>query len=147
MYNGKPIKDKRKELGLSAKELAEIIGVKEGNIYKWEKGTKPHDPENFLKIQNWLSGKTETVTDSKNGAVVSNKAQHGDQSKKPGLPADLIERLTEEIISIRATLKVISLEIAPLIAKENHQSKASASLQLEKDISAEVERLKALDRK
>lgn len=146
VYNGKPIRDKRKKLGLSAKELGELIGVKDDNIYKWEKGTKPHDPEDFLKIETWL--KDESVPDSKNGAVVQNKAQHGTNSQKQGL--DLIKevtRLIDEHLTVKATLKVLISELAPLISKATGKSHASVSSQMEKDISAEILNLKTYVRK
>lgn len=61
MFTGQDIRDKRKKLGLSAEELAEILGVSKDNIYKWEKGHKPGSGDNYLKVENWLSGKTENV--------------------------------------------------------------------------------------
>jgi len=41
-------------LHLSAEALAELLGVKKENIYKWERGTRPSDPDIYLKIETWL---------------------------------------------------------------------------------------------
>lgn len=40
---------------MSAEDLARKLGLKKENIYKWEKGSKPQDPEEFEKIMNWLN--------------------------------------------------------------------------------------------
>lgn len=61
MALGDDIKLKRKTAGLSAEALADLIGVSKDNLYKWEKGTKPSDPEDYLKITAWLSGKVEFI--------------------------------------------------------------------------------------
>lgn len=65
MVEGIEIRKRRKGLGLSAKELADILGVKEANIYKWEKGHKPNNPEEYLLLQRWLNGKFENVPHEK----------------------------------------------------------------------------------
>lgn len=146
MFKGEDIKKKRKDLKLSAKKLAALIQVDEGNIYKWEKGHKPHDPEDFLKIQAWLSEKTETVTNSKNGAVVPNKPQGSHNSEKQLL--DLIKeinQLREQQIETEAKFIVIFSELAHLMAKGSGQSHASAALQLKKDVSIGTANLKTLE--
>lgn len=71
MFTGKQIRDKRKLEGLSVKALALKIGVEEDNLYKWEKGTKPSNPEDYLKVSKWLenvpreNGKVVAVSDFK----------------------------------------------------------------------------------
>lgn len=57
MFTGEDIRKKREKLDLSVKELADLLSVKVDNLYKWEKGTKPSDPEDFIKIESWLKGK------------------------------------------------------------------------------------------
>lgn len=52
---GELIKDKRKAERLSAEDLALKLGLKKENIYKWEKGSKPSDPEDYTKINAWLN--------------------------------------------------------------------------------------------
>lgn len=66
MFDGRVIRKKRKELKLSAPQLAELLQVNLQNLYKWEKGTKPSDPEDYIKIENWLSGKLEIVPNHTN---------------------------------------------------------------------------------
>lgn len=62
------IKTKRKAEKLTAEGLAERIGVSKDNIYKWEKGTKPSDPEDYQKIMAWLGRKIEIVPIKKPGS-------------------------------------------------------------------------------
>lgn len=61
MIKGSEIRKRRKEMGLSTQALADLLKVKVDNLYKWEKGTKPTDPEDYIKLENWLSGKLENV--------------------------------------------------------------------------------------
>lgn len=61
MFKGEDIRKKRKSLQLTVDELASIIGVKSDNLYKWEKGTRPNNAEDYLKVENWLTGKLESV--------------------------------------------------------------------------------------
>jgi transcriptional regulator with XRE-family HTH domain len=52
---GKRIKEKRKAERLSAEDLAVKLGTKKENIYKWEEGAKPSDPEIFSRLNGWLA--------------------------------------------------------------------------------------------
>jgi transcriptional regulator with XRE-family HTH domain len=52
---GKRIKDKRKKERLSAEDLAIRLETKKENIYKWEMGAKPSDPEVFGRLNAWLN--------------------------------------------------------------------------------------------
>lgn len=54
MVTGKDIKAKRKELGLSVVKLAHKLKLPADNIYKWEKGTRPSDPEDYKKIEKFV---------------------------------------------------------------------------------------------
>lgn len=51
---GERIKMKRTELGISARKLAIILNTSKENIYKWEGGSTPSDPEVYNRIINWL---------------------------------------------------------------------------------------------
>ncbi len=51
---GLRIKEKRKKERLSAEDLALKLDLKKDNIYKWERGSKPSDPEDYKKIMEWL---------------------------------------------------------------------------------------------
>lgn len=74
MINPKAIRAKRKSLHLSAEALAELLGVKKENIYKWERGTRPSDPDIYLKIETWLREGPELSNvpheTSKNGKIL-----------------------------------------------------------------------------
>lgn len=61
MLLGDQIKSRRKAEKLSAEALAEKLRVSKDNIYKWEKGTKPSDPEDYVKIKAWLDSKLEEI--------------------------------------------------------------------------------------
>lgn len=61
MFEGDEIRRKRKASKLSAQGLADLLNVEKHNVYKWEKGHKPNDPEEYLRLESWLSGKVENV--------------------------------------------------------------------------------------
>lgn len=50
------IKEARKKRGHSMADVSQLIGIKSDKIYKWEKGTKPSDPEDLAKIKDYISG-------------------------------------------------------------------------------------------
>jgi transcriptional regulator with XRE-family HTH domain len=60
---GERIKAKRDEEDISAEKLAKILGVTKENIYKWERGSKPSDPQVYNRITNWLN-KSERSTNT-----------------------------------------------------------------------------------
>lgn len=51
---GLRIKKFRESQGLKRIEFADRFGIKIDNLYKWEKGTKPSDAEDFLKLEEIL---------------------------------------------------------------------------------------------
>lgn len=64
---GQKIRVLRKAKGLSVEEFAAKHNLNKANLYKWETGTKPSDPEDFIKLENIL--KLESVpheTDNQN---------------------------------------------------------------------------------
>lgn len=103
MFTGDQLKQKRKSAGLSAEALAKLLSVKKDNIYKWEKGTRPTDPEDFLKVSNWVAGKIEIVP-------------HGTERKPT--EATLMERILEKQNSL---IEVQNLLLSEL--KEGLQEK------------------------
>jgi transcriptional regulator with XRE-family HTH domain len=50
----------RKSKGHSVKTVSQITGIPADRIYKWEKGTKPQDAEDLLKIREYMDGKLES---------------------------------------------------------------------------------------
>ncbi len=52
---GELIKAKRQKQDISAQQLADYIGVKVFNVYKWENGSKPSDPDVYQKLKDWLN--------------------------------------------------------------------------------------------
>lgn len=61
MFTGEQIRQKRKQQGMSAEDLANYLNVKKENLYKWERGHKPNNAEDYIKLENWLDGKLENV--------------------------------------------------------------------------------------
>lgn len=56
------LKEKREKDGLSAQQLANMLGATKESIYKWESGTRPQSKGMNRKIQNYLNS-TIPVTD------------------------------------------------------------------------------------
>lgn len=54
MTIGEKIKLKRSQEGLSAAKVAKLLGTNKENVYKWENGSTPSDPEVYNKIVKWL---------------------------------------------------------------------------------------------
>jgi transcriptional regulator with XRE-family HTH domain len=74
VLDGKEIRKKRDLLGLSARELADLLNVDKANLYKWEKGHMPSDPTDYIKIENWLkNGHAESVPKSTISGSLENK--------------------------------------------------------------------------
>ncbi len=61
MFSGEEIRKKRKSLGLSAAELAILLNVSRESLYKWEKGHRPNNAEEYIRLEKWLNGKLENV--------------------------------------------------------------------------------------
>lgn len=59
MIDFRLIKKKRKEQKLSVIQLADKLGVSKDALYKWEKGTTPSNPVDYLKLEGWLGVKLE----------------------------------------------------------------------------------------
>lgn len=55
MEIGEKIKHKRIKERMSAQDLAIKLSLKKENIYKWESGSKPSDPEEFARVSAWLN--------------------------------------------------------------------------------------------
>lgn len=85
--DGKAIREKREMLKLSAPQLAKLIGVTNGKIYKWEAGsTIPNTKADYNKITNWLNGttvKVQKVIKPSNGVPSEDwKKKHDEVEKK-----------------------------------------------------------------
>lgn len=65
MIKGPDIKEKRKALGLTVSQLADNIGVSKANLYKWEKGHIPSNPEDYRKLEQWMNGMENVPRDTK----------------------------------------------------------------------------------
>lgn len=55
MKLGDQIKAKRNKERLSAEDLARKLGLKKENIYKWERGSTPSNPEEYKIVTDWLN--------------------------------------------------------------------------------------------
>lgn len=59
----------RKSRGHSVQKVSELTGINVDKLYKWEKGTRPSDAEDLLKIREYMSGKVETPPKKENGKL------------------------------------------------------------------------------
>lgn len=93
MFTGDEIKRMRKQQNISAIKLAHLLNVKVENLYKWEKGHRPTDPTDYIKIESWLSGKLENVP--------RDTVSTGNNLDTPKeLPWQIIDRLSKGIENI-----------------------------------------------
>lgn len=91
MFKGHDIRVKRRALGLSAERLSAILGVKKDNLYKWEKGHRPNDPDEYLRVEKWLisqeiiphslSQTTDKLTTSTKAPAFEMKPSNGNSDK------------------------------------------------------------------
>lgn len=55
MFTGEQLKDKRLSVKWSTVRTAKYFKTKPGNIYKWEQGKTPRDPELYNKVDAWVN--------------------------------------------------------------------------------------------
>lgn len=93
MVKADDIKRKRKAEGLTVQELSEKLKVSKANLYKWEKGHKPANPEDYIKLENWLKDKVESVPQETVETIPQEPAKP--VSQQDGLTLQAIVNLTE----------------------------------------------------
>jgi transcriptional regulator with XRE-family HTH domain len=98
---GEKIKAKRKKDKLSAEELGVLLGVPKDRIYKWEKGAKPSDAEDLIKVQKWLNGELESDPNPGRNKMAI------DSSK---------ESMAKEILHLKAVVKAQGQLLAKMVA-------------------------------
>jgi transcriptional regulator with XRE-family HTH domain len=119
-FDGRAIRKKRDELGLSARQLAEQLQVDKGNLYKWEKGHTPADPQDYIKITNWLgagveSVPRETVNHSTNG---SKQAHEAPMSHSQPVQERYIKLLEETVKEKKDQLKELQVRLDELAGRQ-----------------------------
>lgn len=107
MFTGKELKEKRKLLKLSAKKLADILSVKKDNIYKWEKGIRPNNAEDYIKVEKWIHGKLENVPHETNPEDNLINTLSGDDQEK-------FRTQRDQISYLRACVSVVMNELAAI---------------------------------
>lgn len=60
MNLGVQLRTYRKSKGHSVQKVAELTGIPADRIYKWEKGTRPSDAEDLLKIRAYMGEQMES---------------------------------------------------------------------------------------
>lgn len=120
---GKKIKNKRKEDNLSAKDLAELLKVPMDRIYKWEKGARPSDPQDFILITKWLDGHLE-----------------GEPNKKIAIDYDK-ESMAKDLIQLKAIVKMLRSRHAKLEAKVLGRSLEEVLEELDNDTTINIKDL------
>lgn len=98
---GERIKEKRKAERLSAEDLAIKLNINRANVYKWEKGSKPSDPEEYKRLMDWLN----------NGDNVPRIPEQKENDSKQNVDSGTaIENLSQSnLILARSVEKAISL--------------------------------------
>lgn len=105
---GARIKEKRDSQDLSAEKLALKLGVTKENIYKWERGSKPSDPDQLAALMKWLN-------DLENGTnkMADGTAKH---EAKPDLLATLMETMTQLMKTQNSLLEEQKKEVVSKIS-------------------------------
>jgi transcriptional regulator with XRE-family HTH domain len=129
---GDRIKRKREKERLSAEDLAIKLGLKSSNIYKWERGSTPSNPEDYNKINAWLNNLEYVPNDPKVNSDLETE----------------LANIQATLIKLDATAKIIGTNVAELMAAKRGISVAKAAQELEETIRAEVEQvLRGLNKK
>lgn len=89
------LKRYRKKKGHTMADIEALTGIPAENLYKWEKGTKPSDAEQLLKLRDYLAGKLETVpylstTSSKPQKLETPAHRNNSSAKKEGKETPLM---------------------------------------------------------
>lgn len=95
MLEGHKLRLKRKKLKLSAERLGEILGVSQENIYKWEKGTQPSVPEQYLRVMKWLSDENPDLSEKVTSAPTK------PQEPAPVDKSELLDIMRERIKELK----------------------------------------------
>lgn len=132
MFDGKHIRAKRRALNLSAEKLAALLNVNVNNLYKWEKGHRPHDPEDYIKVEKWLAGNQESVTTFQNAPQ---PPQNGEKSELLEMYRERIKELKEDKDYLKRNLefsltglavgqKSILAHVSTILEKDNEREAA-----------------------
>lgn len=150
MVNGESIRQKRKKDGMNARELADYLDVKVENLYKWEKGHKPTDPEDYIKLEKWLSGKSESVP-KKNTPVASLQPQGG-QDYRDEVIALLKEKINSDgrifayAQTNQALLKTVVATLAKIQSKVDKRKLQEVQVEMNNLVSHQLDLLRKGDK-
>lgn len=100
MNLGQKIRNRRLQEGLSAQKLANKLGLKKENIYKWEGGSKPQDPEEFRIVENWLNNVEAVPNGSKEDQTPS-----GVESRYVQLMEERISEFKERLQELKKVIE------------------------------------------
>lgn len=103
----------RKSKQHSVKKVSELTGIPADRIYKWEKGAKPSDAEDLLKIREYMAGKVES------------KPKAGVAQLESDTPPPYIQ------VSWQDYLKLIHFSLEQLMAGQNEILKQQAKTRAE----------------
>lgn len=124
---GEDLKTARKARKVSVPRLALALDIPKDRIYKWEQGVSSPGYEDRLKVEAWL--KNGNWKEIPRETVVTSEA-----GKEIG-------EIREELILLKASVRIFGMNMAELLAAKNRTSVTKASLELEQTISEEVNRL------
>lgn len=108
MQIGERLKELRKKKNIKMPAIAKATGISKENLYKWEKGTKPSDIEQYNKLVDYLdkmekgvdliledpkgngSGKTSASRSFLTGIFISQDEESLPLADEHGMPGDII---------------------------------------------------------
>jgi len=103
---GQQLKNYRRQKGLSMADIAKITGIPADRLYKWEKGSKPSDAEDLLKMKDLFSGKLENIPIAL-GNMESGKMKEGGNvhEKYLALLEDSLKQREADLASLRSAVE------------------------------------------
>ena len=91
MFLAKRIKEKRLDLDLTQKELADLLGVSKAIVCNWEKGKKKPSSKNLIQLSKTLNISLEYLIANDNYVISSPEEKYGVMMAKEEI--DIIKEL------------------------------------------------------
>lgn len=82
MTIGEKIKAFRKQRKLSVAKFALMYGLSQDNLYKWEKGTKPSDPDDYKRLEKILENNPDSLSNISNANIIGEPVSTYTSKKK-----------------------------------------------------------------
>ncbi len=119
------------------KDVSEITGIPADRIYKWEKGTKPGDAEDLLKIRSYLEGKLENRVASNLESLPNEMPPESAAMKILSVLADAFKEQARALAHQAEIMRSIESKMAQETTQANMETNLKA---VRKDVTTLVER-------